>query len=87
MPDNPQPQPGPTPTPSPVPTHSIQIGGIETIANGDGIITPASEWIPAFPVTKDYMQTCDPQVGGYFVEFEDCVTFMSSEDFEERYGF
>lgn len=85
MPDNPQPQPGPSPTPSPKPAAAIEIGNI--IAQTEGaIIVPASQWIPSFPVPQDYLDTCSPEVGGFFVEFAECVSFMSASAYQERYG-
>lgn len=50
------------------------------------IIVPASEWLPSFEVTQDYLDTCSPVAGGFFVEFSDRVSFMSATNYEERYG-
>lgn len=85
MPDNPQPRPGPSPTPSPKPAAAIEIGNIISQSEG-AIIVPSSQWLPSFQVDQDYLDTCSPQVGGFFVEFEESVAFMSATAFNERYG-
>lgn len=85
MPDNPQPQPGPSPTPSPKPVSAIEIGNILAMTEG-AIIVPTSEWLPPFSVTQEYLETCSPYSGGFFVEFSDRVSFMSAFAFQERYG-
>lgn len=85
MPDNPQPQPGPSPTPSPKPVSAIEIGELLGMTEG-AVIVPESEWLPSFYVTQDYLDTCEPAPGGFFVEFADRVSFMSATSYEERYG-
>lgn len=85
-PNTPQPQPGPSPTPPPLPTHVIKIGSIDKVTGGANL-NPASEWImaPIF-VTDEYLTTCNPESGGYFVQFEDVVCFMSATAFDAAYG-
>lgn len=85
-PNTQQPQPGPSPTPSPKPAAVIPIGSIEKV-NGGAMITSSSEWLPIpFFVTDEYLETCNPESGGYFVEFPDVVCFMSATEFDAAYG-
>lgn len=89
MPETQQPQPGPSPTPSPKPAAAIEIGDIDTTGvgtEGGAMITPAGQnWIPPFYVSQDYLDTCQPVVGGFFVVFEEVACFMSNQDYTERY--
>lgn len=84
-PNTPQPQPGPSPTPTPMPCAVIPIGSIDKVTGGANI-TPASEWLTPFFVTDEYLETCNPESGGLFVQFDDVVCFMSATAFNAAYG-
>lgn len=82
----PPPQPGPSPTPSPKPCGAIQIGTLDMLGGGGATITPSIDiGIPPFEVSKDYVETCHPEVGGFYVVFEDVTCFISDEDFAEHF--
>jgi hypothetical protein len=50
------------------------------------VITPAEHGFGPFGVPKSYMDKHDPQVGGYFVQYEDGYkSFSPAQAFEEGY--
>lgn len=80
-----QPMPGPSPTPTPSPVAVIPIGSINKVEGG-AMIIPSSEWLSPFFVSEEYLATCSPESGGYFVEFTDRVCFMSATEVTEAFG-
>ena len=55
-------------------------------ADGSAIIMPADEGYGPFRVESAYMRKHDPQVGGYFVVYDDGYrSFSPAEAFEEGY--
>lgn len=58
-------------------------------ADGDGIggfITPEEPLYARFPVTTEYVQKHNPQVGGYYVVYEDGYkSFSPAKAFEDGY--
>lgn len=82
--DEPQPQPGPSPTPRPKPTAALKIISISSYSQGRGILTlpaPFGELL----VSKDYMQECQPEVGGFYCISTDMKFFLSAADYEDRF--
>jgi hypothetical protein len=72
------------------------IADLEAILNGPedappvdrvaAIITPADEGYGAFGVPKSSVDKHDPQVGGYFVQYDDgYISFSPAKAFEEGY--
>jgi hypothetical protein len=53
---------------------------------GDVCITPADQGYASFVVSADYVHRHDPQVGGYYVVYEDGYqSFSPAEAFESGY--
>lgn len=72
--------------------HALKIAEIQTPAlepvvwDGHMIIVPADEGYASFIVSADYMEKHNPQVGGYFVVYEDGYKSWSpAEAFEGGY--
>ena len=50
------------------------------------MLIPADAAYSPFPVTAEFVQTCAPKPGGYFVVYASGYqTFMSAADFEAAY--
>jgi hypothetical protein len=55
-------------------------------ADGSAMITPEEEGFAPFKVDQEYMQKHKPQVGGYYVEYEDgYASWSPREAFESGY--
>lgn len=55
-------------------------------ADGSAMITPEEEGFAPFNVDQEYMQKHKPQVGGYYVEYEDgYASWSPREAFESGY--
>ena len=55
--------------------------------DGSAIITPFEEGYSPFKVTRGYLKKHSPEVGGYYVVYEDGYkSFSPSEPFEEGYA-
>ena len=68
------------------------IDELQALLNGGAVpdlgavITPAEQGFAPFPVTKAYMDKHDPQVGGYYVVYDDHYkSFSPARAFEEGY--
>jgi cytochrome oxidase assembly protein ShyY1 len=58
----------------------------ERETDGSAIITPADEGYGAFTVDGQYMHKHNPQVGGYYVVYQDGYkSFSPAEAFEDGY--
>jgi hypothetical protein len=65
---------------------ACRIADIQKDLNGSAIVTPADEGCNPFSVTKEYMAKHDPQIGGYYVRYEDgYASYSPAEPFEAGY--
>ncbi len=67
---------------------ALKIGGFaQTVGEPGMLITPADEGYAAFTVDQEYVDKHDPQVGGYYVVYEDGYkSFSPAHAFESGYS-
>lgn len=64
---------------------AVKIASIER-GTHDAVLIPASVEIPSFSVSAEYLAKHNPQIGGYFVVYEDGYeSFSPAKAFEEGY--
>lgn len=62
------------------------VGHVNRETDGSAIITPAEEGYAPFPVDGNYMWKHKPEVGGYYVVYEDGYkSFSPAKAFEDGY--
>ena len=65
---------------------ALKIASIEALEDGGAIINPVEDGYGAFEVTASYCHKHHPQVGGYYVKYEDGYESWSpAETFENGY--
>lgn len=56
-------------------------------ADGTAMISPADEGYAAFPVSQEWQQKHQPQVGGYYVVYDDGYkSYSPAKAFEDGYS-
>lgn len=83
--DEQQPQPGPKPTPTPRPVVALQIVSITPHSGGTGELHFPSP-LDSLLVSKDYMDTCKPESGGFFCRTSSVKFFMTDADYSEQFS-
>ena len=68
------------------PDGSISVSGRQVEEVVGAMITPAEEGYAAFPVSREFVLKHRPQVGGYYVVYDDGYkSFSPAKAFEEGY--
>lgn len=66
--------------------HALKIKNIEIIDNFNAIIIPEEDGYAPFEISPEYMKKHQPQVGGYYVVYEDGYqSYSPAKAFEEGY--
>lgn len=66
--------------------HALKIAGIRPVVGGAAILTPAEDGYAPFDVDQEYVAKHKPQVGGFYVVYDDGYrSYSPSQAFEEGY--
>lgn len=65
---------------------ALKIAGLQPVVGGAAIITPAEAGYAQFSVDHEYVEKHKPQIGGFYVVYDDGYrSYSPAQAFEEGY--